>query len=122
MKNKKDHTYPQWLVLDYNINTDQIEYFNILSHGGIIRDVYNATRKCHTIEEFEKELRFSVKCYFWGKCEWEILVSPLFPRSNTREFKVDVYDQVNANWDIFLNYVWNSRHIISQNSKIKNKE
>lgn len=45
--------------------------------------------------------------YFWSKCEWEIILSDFPPSKKFQEKKVDVYEQVMLNWDIFINYVWN---------------
>jgi len=47
--------------------------------------------------------------YYWSKSEWEIIIGPWCGGNNTKEIKVDVYEQVLNNWDIFLEYVWNER-------------
>lgn len=45
-------------------------------------------------------------CYYWSKCEWEIILSHWPPRKNAQELKIDVYDQVMLNWPIFCDYIW----------------
>ena len=47
--------------------------------------------------------------YYWSKCEWEIIVGPWCGGRDTKEIKIDVFDQVMYNWEHFLEYVWNER-------------
>ncbi len=72
-------------------------------------DIEKAFKKCKTKEEFAEALRHSLMYYFWSKCEWEVLISPWFGSRNTKDIKVDVYWQIKNNWEIFVDYVWNSR-------------
>jgi hypothetical protein len=46
---------------------------------------------------------------YWSKCEWEIIVGPWCGGRDTKEIKIDVFDQVMYNWEHFLEYVWNER-------------
>lgn len=62
-------------------------------------------------EKFCEEVRLSLQYFFWSKCEWEVIISD-WPPSNREpvEIKVDVYDQVMQNKDIFFKYVWSMCH------------
>lgn len=48
-----------------------------------------------------------------GECEWEIIVShwPLSERFNDK--KIDVYEQVMLNWEVFITYLWNYYYLRS---------
>ena len=50
--------------------------------------------------------------YFWSKCEWEIILSDWPPSDTFCKEKIDVFDQVMLNWDIFVDYIWNNRQYI----------
>lgn len=52
----------------------------------------------------ERELRHKCMYYFWGKCEYEVIVTG-WPDTNT-EKKIDIYQQLEANWEIFKNLVF----------------
>lgn len=100
-----------WNVIVYNVNKDKIEVWNVFNHTSFMDDVtkiFNKHKKDK--EKFVEELRRSLMYYYWSKCEWEILVTPLFAHKDDEEKKVDVYWQVYNNWDVFIEYTWNSLH------------
>lgn len=52
------------------------------------------------IEDFlEEKLRRECMYYFWSKCEYEVVIQG-WPNKDT-EKKIDVYEQLEANWNIF---------------------
>ena len=89
---------------------------------------------------FNEEVRRSLLYYYWSKCEWEVIITSWPPYVEKEEIdrlnkeiadnpnhyretvnlnveeKIDVYSQVMANWDIFINYVWRNL------DKIKKKD
>ena len=60
--------------------------------------------------------------YFWSKAEWEIILSPWCGGRDTKDIKIDVYDQVMNNWDIFVDYVFNSKKRKQNLIKTKSNE
>ena len=50
------------------------------------------------------ELRCWCMYYFWSKCEYEVIVTG-WPDTKT-ERKIDIYQQIAANWEIFKNIVF----------------
>lgn len=52
-------------------------------------------------ELIEIELRRKCMYYFWAKCEYEVIVTG-WPDTKT-ERKIDIYDQLDANWETFKN-------------------
>ena len=67
-------------------------------------------KKCKSLDElieYSIEMRLERLCmyYFWSKCEYEVIVSSWPPREGSEE-KIDIYDQLKANWDIFKELVF----------------
>lgn len=59
-------------------------------------------KKKHTPDELiERELRRKCLYYFWSKCEYEVVVTG-WPDTKP-ERKIDIYDQLDANWETFKN-------------------
>jgi hypothetical protein len=96
----------KWMVYYHNINADRIETINVFRHGGFTTDVLSRLKKCETKEAFAEELRNSLSYYFRCKCEWEVLIYPWCGSRENKPIKIDVYDQVQNNWDVFVDYVW----------------
>lgn len=97
---------PSWKVLHYDFNSGKVEFYDILSHGALLDDVRQA-RKDHPDDDvlFMDDVRTFLRYYFWSRCEHEILVSGMHPKKGEEPSKVDVFDQVDANWDAFCAYL-----------------
>ena len=128
----------EWNVYRHSVNSKKIEQFNIFEHGRFLEDVKKDLKKCETKEEFADKLRGNLAYYYWGKCEWEVVISSFpvrikkeelerlndtFKKDSERyghepysmwacpdvDMKVDIYEQVRLNWDIFVDYVWSHK-------------
>ena len=55
-------------------------------------------------------MRGSLFYYFRSKCEWEVIVGAWVASDRVPGRKVDVYEQVMLNWDVFIRYVWHQAH------------
>ena len=128
----------EWNVFAEDWNAKKIKIFNIFDHGRFLEDVKKNLKKCETKEEFSEKLRRNLFYYFGSKCEWETIITS-FPSRITKEEldrlnkefkkdvdryghepysmcispavgkKVDVYEQVMLNWNIFVDYVWSHK-------------
>lgn len=110
----------KWIVYYHNMNTQTIQPFNVFNHSSFCEDVEKHFKKYKDKEEFAEHLRHSLIYYYWSKSEWEIIISPWCGGRSTKDIKVDVYNQVTNNWDVFLDYVWNSK--IHRPRKQRSKE
>ena len=106
----------QWNVYYGNFNAKQIEVHNIFNHYGFVEDCKKYAKKYNgkkdpegDFEKFSESVRRSLMYYYWSKCEWEIILSGWPQSDRFREEKVDVYDQVMLNWDVFIRYLWENR-------------
>ena len=108
-----------WNVYTEDWNSNQIEIHNIFDHGRFWEDCIKAKKKFKDdrdgfLEQIKKDLMY----YYWSKCEWEIILSDWPPSETFKKEKIDVYDQVMMNWDIFAEYIWNNKDKLKK-TKIK---
>lgn len=98
-----------WNVFYYDINGKQIKTFNVFSHSRFREEIRIHFEKHTEKEAFGKELQSSLFRYFGHKCEWEVVIAPWYGGREAESLKIDVYQQVMNNWEVFLDYVWNSK-------------
>lgn len=106
----------QWNVYYHDFNRRKITTFNVFDHGRFCADLAKLARqrkkgddgKTHYIskEEFTKGMKSLLMYYYWSKCEWEIVIGPWVGDYEKEAVKIDVYDQLKLNFDIFVDYVW----------------
>lgn len=99
----------EWNVFYHNINKSEITTFNIFKHGRFCNDVEKSLKKFKDKDEFAEQLRRDLSYYFRTRSEYEIIISPWCGGKDTKDIKIDIYTQVMNNWDIFLDYCWNSK-------------
>ena len=105
-----------WNVYRLNINSREIEVYNIFDHWFFLAGCVKAAKK-HTRMEFAEEIKRELMYYYWSKCEWEVLVSDwTSPDFHKSQKKIDVYQQVMLNFDRFIDYLWANK---SELKKIK---
>lgn len=119
-----------------NFNSKKIEPYNVLSDH-IVNTIKTKTKGISSKELFAQEVKSVLMYNFWSKCEWEIVITDWPTHIETEEVirlqkeiddyfecwnrkpysigvrlrvaeKIDVYDQVLLNWDIFIDYLWNN--------------
>lgn len=74
--------------------------FNNLAKEYLIDNRFKFRDNITCIRDFlEERLRAECHYYFWGKCEYEVVISG-WPNENIQK-KTDVYEQLEANWGIF---------------------
>lgn len=102
----------EWNVYYYSHNDKEIKKFNIFNHWRFNEDVARDLKRDINKSDFDRNLRSHLFYYFCSKCEWEVLISPWVGDKNSGKIKIDVFDQVMMNFDVFVDYVWNSRKIL----------
>ena len=128
----------QWNVFCENVNARKIEMYNIFQHGRFAEDVAKLLKEDISKEKFSEKLKRTLGYYFRAKCEWETVITSWPVRIDKEELdrlnteyeesnrkygrypyslctdpdigkKIDVYDQVVLNWDVFVDYVWKGK-------------
>lgn len=98
-----------WNIYYENFNAKRIETFNIFSHYRFWEDcIENKKKNKKDKDNFVKQLRQDLMYYFWSKCEWEIVLTSWPERKDFKDKKIDVFEQIELNWDRFVDYVWNN--------------
>ena len=125
----------KWNVFAHHIGEKEIEIFNIFDHGRFRESILKSLKKAETKKNFANMAKGDLFYYFGSKCEWEIVLTS-WPTNATKEAvlkayeeiqdskkkygnepyrtyiscdiskKIDVYEQVKLNFDIFVDYVW----------------
>jgi hypothetical protein len=124
-----------WNVYEQESNSREIKVFNIFNHHSFNESVKRLKRQKLPKDEFAVQLKRELMYYFWSKCEYEVVVTTFPPYITEQELdrvnkeqvvhfnkygrypkhlditpetakKIDIYDQVCLNWDVFVDYVW----------------
>lgn len=114
-----------WNVFYFDVNKKKIIVRNLfemsITFNGDFEKFKYTQQGNTTREDFERQLKLILMYTFWCRRDYEIAMSDLcwtYPDTTDgdklREYdhyektatKVDVYSQVMANWDRFVDYVW----------------
>lgn len=125
-----------WNVFIEDPNNKQIVTYNVLNKT-IIEEIVNRTLGVNDKDQFAEEVKSIIMYHYWSRSEWEVVITDWPPHMTRSEVdrlslevaehyrkynkypyavtinpivgkKVDVYDQVNLNWNIFIDYLWNN--------------
>lgn len=139
---KEDKTKLVWNV--FNECNGEICPLNIFEYNyKFLEDLLIAKRKYKdNFEKFAEEVRKSLQYYYWSKSEYETVITTWPPyiesdeldRLNkekhereirnrpfyrdavnlTTRYKIDIYTQIMMNWDRFIDYIWNNKHLLTK--------
>lgn len=106
-----------WNVWLWDINHDELEVYDVIP-----RFIYEFKRLKKknipdTIEKLSEWLNSEALHTFWSRCEYEILIYGWPPRKSNE--KVDVYDQLQLNWEAFVNYFYENVYLKLTKNKRK---
>ena len=125
-----------WNVYVEDPNLGDIKLYNVLNTG-IVEEIKNRTLGTNDKEQFAEEVKSVLMYHYWSRSEWEIVLTDWVPHITIAEFdrladelegyrakwdknpyklfvnlatskKVDVWDQVQLNWNHFIDYIWNN--------------
>lgn len=109
----------EWNVYCYNYNSRKVETHNVFNHWRFIEYSAKAIKKYKDDKKsLEEQIRRELMYYYWSKYEWEVIVAPFTSNpKEEEEKKLDVYEQVMLNWNIFFEYFWEHRKEILKYDK-----
>ena len=99
----------KWYVYLENINSRSIETYNVFKHFNFYQDVKEAIKQIEDKQNFSEKIKRIAKYYFWSRCEYEILITSWIAPDTFKDKKIDVYDQLELNWDRFIDYIWENK-------------
>lgn len=97
-----------WNVFLYDSQSKKIGIYNIFDHGRFREDVEEILSLGLSRYGFNSRLEKILLYYFWCKSEYEVIISPWIG-NDSAERKIDIYTQVELNWERFSDYVWSHR-------------
>lgn len=117
-----------WNVYRHDINRKEIIVYNIFDHYSFNESVKKILKSEITYEELADKLKSETMYYFWGKAEHEVVITSFPPYIDREEIdklvaecedvkyrtyvkleiarKIDIYEQINMNWQQFVDYIW----------------
>lgn len=126
-----------------DFNNKCIKTINIFDHASFYNSLLRIKREQKdNFEKFSEEVKKSLMYNFWSKSEYEVVITSWPPYVESEEIdrliknrddhtekwgnfyrtdvrlmvgdKIDIYDQVLLNWDIFIKYLWDNRNLIKK--------
>lgn len=100
----------EWYVFRDSRDEKSIVPYNILKPSSLFYDDIKKAWSKHKKDKagFAEDVSHIAKYYFMTKYEWEIIICSLGDNPE-HEMKVDVYTQLEINWDNFIDYIWEHR-------------
>ena len=95
----------EWNVfveINNEIKTMNIFHLSTRFTEGFERALKNY-KKHKDFDSFVKDVKTALMCAYWAKSEYEVVINHWIGRAEGR--KIDVYEQVNINWDRFVEYL-----------------
>ena len=99
----------KWYVYLEDFNRRSIVTYDVFQHFNFYQDVKEEIRQIEDKQNFSDRIKRIARYYFWGKCEYEILITSWLATNNFKAEKIDVYDQLELNWDRFIDYIWENK-------------
>ena len=126
----------KYFVYREDFNNKEIVKYNIFDNDSLYNEIIKYKKQFkNDFKKFSEAVRNLIMYRFWSKSEYEIILTSwppyveneeidrlvkerdehnskypyTFKRNSTRltvAEKIDIYDQIMLNWDIFINYVW----------------
>lgn len=125
-----------WKVLFHNRNANKIEYYDIFSNGPWEAMFRSLKTVAKDFTEWEDFVRQELRYHYWCRSEYEIVATSWPPDIKVDEVnrlekeianriktygtppyrlnvnltvgeKIDIFSQIDANWEPFIHYVWN---------------
>ena len=139
---KEDKTTLVWNV--FNEQDGEILPINIFEYNyKFLEDLLIAKQKYNdNFEKFAEEVRKSLQYCYWSRSEYETIITSWPPYIESEELdrlnkekethlekygnfyrevvelnvshKIDIYTQIMMNWDRFIDYIWNNKHLLTK--------
>lgn len=94
-----------WNVFMYNSTTKKIVVENVFNHSNYKKDIEELIHNCtDNVYAFSEKVRSVSVYYFWSKCEYETVIYPWVGDDKCKR-KVDVFWQLEMNWENFIEYL-----------------
>ena len=97
----------RWNAILYDYQSTRIRKYNIFNNSQFCKDCIELFSPPNLGKETFSELLDKKAMYeFWGRCEYEFLISSWPPGPAEKPYKIDVYEQLKLNWEKFVDYLY----------------
>ena len=93
----------EWYVLRYDINKNDLVYFNIFNYWKLVDAIDEQLSENFDYDDFVKFLENELMYAFYSRSENEIVVGDIIEPHNLE--KIDIYDQLIPNIEILADYI-----------------
>lgn len=126
-----------WKVFWEDFNKKEIVYYDIFKSGYWEKKAKELKKKHPKFEEWTTAFRIQLKSQYWSRSEYEVVITSWAPYIKIEEIdrlqkeinerektwgnkplclnprltverKIDIFEQLDMNWEVFVNYVWNN--------------
>lgn len=105
----------EYYVYNYDFNKKSLYRCNIFN-SSLVQDIEKYLKDSFASRKsFKKYLDGEFKYYYWSRREYEISMGDLYEEDPEKYFKVSVYDQIEPNLDIIVDYVIATYNKIKRN-------
>ena len=110
----------KWYVYIEDCNRRMITTYNIFDHNSFMNDLREIAKKpfADNRDKFADHVTNALRYYFWGKTEWEIVLSSWTPDEKGKTKKVSVFDQIMLNWEQFNKYLFDHKSLLTIDDNI----
>lgn len=118
MKNIKIDAH--WNVWMWNFAHDKLEVYDVMPR---FIDEFKSLKKKNipdTIGKLSDWLNSEATYMFWSKCEYEMIIHGWPVRKNDE--KIDIYEQLQLNWDVFVDYFYANVYLKLTKKRGKNEQ
>lgn len=126
-----------WNVFWEDFNKREIVYYDIFKSGHWEKKAKELKKEYPEFEDWSKEFKAELMYQYWSRSEYEVIITSWPPYIDIEEIdklqqevenrekvwgskilrinprltttrKIDIFEQLNMNWEVFANYVWNN--------------
>lgn len=91
----------EWYVFRYDFNANQIIKWNVFDNIYLYEFMTEGKHKFSG--DFAEDLKTVCMHEFWSRYQYEMIIADYTDKHRT-ELKVDVWDQLQLNWEAFVKY------------------
>ena len=103
----KDKKVLEWNTILYE--RDKIRIYNVFNNAYFSEAVINIMHTPNLSRaEISDMIMRKAQWQFWGRCEYEHIISNWPPYNEDKGYKIDVFEQLTVNWDRFIDYIMHS--------------
>lgn len=97
-------TIPEFNVLYFDFNAKELKLYNIITKN-LLEEFKKKTKTLTSTEEKKKILDDYFLYRYWSKREYELFIGDAFEEDVSKYKKVDIYTQIQMNFDVIYNLV-----------------